>query len=339
MYTGCSHGQARSRGVVAPLPEDAPTAEHLFMVASGLTPSKENFFSEVQLSPHGGLEDVGFLFNPTRYFGALVGTVVLYLNMRNLLVQDLETLRRDELGVNGWEDPIALSAKLVAIFELVGLAYYVTGMMKSIVYAIYFAHMERARGTISAHLRLTRWVAITFLFQSALPNLRCFSAMKVLQYVVPAVFTPNLQSFLFRIKTAVKTTRRKALYLMLFIVGHCVLMFFGFAAFLTKFDAAAQFLPGARQCEKRAFVQIFLFANQVLGVLQLDLLMTARLFRFIFGGVDGWMTDGELQKQEAWCAAFHQKAWSVYGANPVKFLAVVLTFNDMDFQMMVIDDA
>merc|ERR1712094_163096 len=76
----------------------------------------------------------------------------------------------------------------------------------------------------------------------------------------------------------------------------------------------------------------------MIGVVQLNRFANERLFRFIFGGVDNFIDKGEERRMCVWKAALVRRIWDEYKSKPAQLLAVIITFNDMDFQRLVLDD-
>mmetsp|Transcript_6038 Transcript_6038/g.6480 ORF Transcript_6038/g.6480 Transcript_6038/m.6480 type:complete len:103 (-) Transcript_6038:48-356(-) len=88
----------------------------------------------------------------------------------------------------------------------------------------------------------------------------------------------------------------------------------------------------------RILIPMFLFLNQMLGIVQLNLYTNQRLFRFIFGGVDNFVDKSEQRRMRVWNASFQKAAWEAFKNTPSRFLAISLTFSDVDFQRMVLDE-
>eukprot|EP00409_Alexandrium_fundyense_P004161 CAMPEP_0185902422 /NCGR_PEP_ID=MMETSP0196C-20130402/1670_1 /TAXON_ID=2932 /ORGANISM="Alexandrium fundyense, Strain CCMP1719" /LENGTH=91 /DNA_ID=CAMNT_0028621269 /DNA_START=1 /DNA_END=276 /DNA_ORIENTATION=+ len=57
---------------------------------------------------------------------------------------------------------------------------------------------------------------------------------------------------------------------------------------------------------------MFLFLNQMLGIVQLNLYTNQRLFRFIFGGVDNFVDKSEQRRMRVWNASFQKAAWEAF---------------------------
>lgn len=78
------------------------------------------------------------------------------------------------------------------------------------------------------------------------------------------------------------------------------------------------------------------FFAQMLGIVRLGPYVRNRLFVFIFAGEDGIMQPEETRLMETWNALLARR---MYRDLPCShFLAVMLTFNDKDFQGLVFNE-
>eukprot|EP00415_Alexandrium_ostenfeldii_P000392 UN0392 len=224
---------------------------------------------------------------------------------------------------------------LIAVFELVGLAWH-TIVITSCLVSAKFPHLFH-RTNQTDTLTYQRWAAMARVFREELPTLQAFSAMRTLQYVTPGVLTPEVQALVARLRRSKARGFRKFLRFARFIGLRLLFLFFGAQAFLVKFRLAAHDLSEASE-SLRSLFPIFLFLNQMLGIVQLNLYTNDRLFRFIFGGTDNYVDKSERRRMRVWNAAFQKAAWDKFHDTPGRFLALSLTFSDVDFQRMVLDD-
>lgn len=86
----------------------------------------------------------------------------------------------------------------------------------------------------------------------------------------------------------------------------------------------------------QALFSILLFVNQVLGVVQVRWMIQLRLFCFIFGGEDSILSDEADAKRRTWLALLAKEICSVFPMG--KFFAIMLSFSDQDFQLLVLDE-
>jgi len=78
------------------------------------------------------------------------------------------------------------------------------------------------------------------------------------------------------------------------------------------------------------------FLVQVLGVVQLGPFVKKRLFMFIFGGEDGIMQDEEMDLMDTWNSLLARRMYRDLSFS--QFLAVMLSFSDVDFQGLVLNE-
>merc|ERR1719343_1814394 len=76
--------------------------------------------------------------------------------------------------------------------------------------------------------------------------------------------------------------------------------------------------------------------NQILGVVQIGKTIRNRLYRFVFAGEDGMMTDRETIRQDVWEAMIAKRIFEKYPYP--KAFALMLSWCDDDFQMMSLND-
>merc|ERR1712190_648110 len=75
---------------------------------------------------------------------------------------------------------------------------------------------------------------------------------------------------------------------------------------------------------------------QILGIVQLGIYVRSRLFLFIFGGEDGVLQPYEKALKSVWNAMLMRKIWQ---ENSIpRFCAILLSFDDMDFQRLALND-
>mmetsp|Transcript_142021 Transcript_142021/g.441605 ORF Transcript_142021/g.441605 Transcript_142021/m.441605 type:complete len:367 (+) Transcript_142021:25-1125(+) len=334
----------------------------LFTSVTSRLPTKGAFFGSLRLSQTGGISEVGGLFKPTRYFGAVVFLVLLVANTHNLIRNDVRgLLAEDALHVElqwhhegGHFKEVFAEAQLlphevylfrvfgatpeflVAMFELVCLVYHVVRVLGNLVYAKYTRAFHPQASP--EHLAYYRWNAIARIFRAELPFLQAFSAMRTLQYVTPGVLTPQVQRMILRLQREGARSFKKLLRVAWFFGLHLLYAFFGAEAFLVKFRIVASEMTRASD-NPRTLFQIFLFLNQMLGIVQLNMYTHDRLFFFIFGGVDSYVDKSERKRMRVWNAAFEKSVWDSFENTPGRFLAVSLTFSDLDFQRMVLDES
>jgi hypothetical protein len=183
-----------------------------------------------------------------------------------------------------------------------------------------------------------RWYHMQHLCWDLLPALSTFSAMKLLNIVVPSVFLVRVHHHVAAITEAWDTGRSKtraACGMVLFLLGIVFCFFAGVDSFLMKMRVVAGVVE-ERHVSGRGAVHCLQFFVQVLGIVQLGTEMRARLFVFIFGGEDGVMQSAEIELLHTWNALL---ARQMYRDLPFHhFLATILSFSDEDLQSLVLNE-
>jgi hypothetical protein len=271
------------------------------------------------------------------------------LNIFNLVRQDVmcwfgrRTITESEwLLHEAWLDKVIpgvdiTPVKLFALFELVYVALYgISIMYQSGV--IVFACLP---GNVNdPDLKFRRWSCVAHLTGDMFPSLQTFSAMRTLQYCKPGIIAKSFQNVLLLHKEwsgKKKMWFRRVTLIPRFVILHLLFLIFGFQAFLVKFRLASRALADLDH-QAHGLMQVALFLNQMLGIVSLKLYTKERIFAFIFGGVDNFICDSEAYRMEVWKAAFQRQVWRASGCRILPYLSVALTFNDVDFQRIVLDE-
>lgn len=337
-----------------PLPSDAvgkEDAASIFEAATrgdrlsrARTSSGDRFFGTLKLSPNGGLCECGNLFDTRRYLGMTAFLAVLLLNTYNLLKQGKLAIEGrnatpqtewlfHEVWLNGLIPSVPMGPdRVFAIFEIVMLIYY----LHLLAYNVLVVATARGHGAQG----FRRWDGVARIFFLVLPTLQSFSAMRVLQYVTPSMFMQNFKRLTSRMKELQHDKTfwlRRTTMLPCFLLRHLLFFLVGLEAFLVKFRFVARCLGDVNH-QGKALFQAVLFLNQMLGVVNVDLFAKRRIFQFIFGGVDNYISLKETSRLRAWKAAFYRSVWMASGGKLERFLSVALTFSDVDFQQLVLDD-
>mmetsp|Transcript_98382 Transcript_98382/g.228146 ORF Transcript_98382/g.228146 Transcript_98382/m.228146 type:complete len:363 (+) Transcript_98382:61-1149(+) len=328
------------------LPSELHNFEDELALFNGVTDGRGtmhgHFFGTLGLSPGGGMAEVGTLFRRTRYFGLVLFVILFVANTRQVVLTDLRALM-SQCRIN---DSALLIHEiylrrffnvtpeyLIALFELAWLAYH------SVVIVLFFVVTVSPQALCPRmnpeSVEYRRFEAVAILCKE-FPQLQAFSAMRMLQYVTPAVMIPDFQSLVLRIQRRwPKKPRRSIMRLAIFVFLRLLYLFVGAEAFLVRFRITAEQLSDA-QSSAWSLIPIFLFLNQALGIVQLNLFTNRRLFQFVFGGVDSFIDKPEERRMRVWNAAFQKAAWDSCKGAPHRFLALSLTFNDVDFQRLVL---
>jgi len=190
----------------------------------------------------------------------------------------------------------------------------------------------------------TRWYHVTQIFWETLPLLSSYSAMKLLNCIVPTVFISTLTEKINLINESVAEGKGKVLPilgLLVWFIAVIIQFIIGFDTFLLKLrvvsgkaeeSGAGEFLT----LVTTIILPVIQFLVQVLGVVQLGPFVRKRLFVFIFGGEDGIMQNEEVELMNTWNALLAKRIWREY--TWYQFIAVMTSFSDEDFQSLVLNE-
>jgi len=109
----------------------------------------------------------------------------------------------------------------------------------------------------------------------------------------------------------------------------------GLDTFLIKVRLANNMIMDGK-CEAKDVMGCIILLNQILGVCQMNKTIRNRLYRFVFAGEDGMMTDHERVRQDVWEALVAERIFEMFPFR--KAVALMLTFCDDDFQMLALND-
>mmetsp|Transcript_127893 Transcript_127893/g.368401 ORF Transcript_127893/g.368401 Transcript_127893/m.368401 type:complete len:399 (-) Transcript_127893:26-1222(-) len=301
-----------------------------------------NIFEDIVIAEDGGLSEVEQLWSPMRYLSAALSIGFIVSNVYYIIFVDVKILMEmppsDDFADAEVSKPMFLvtapvsnlifhkrngshADDLIAYLELLGITVILAQTLHLLCTA-YGAKSERLR-----------WFALDQFFWQSIPELSSYSAMRLLHYVSPTVFRSTLLNLVNDLKTC---KRREAVRsIVWFVLFHTFCLVVGFDAFLVKIRSAYASI-NQEQMRFRDLYAAFLFMMQVLGVIKLSTFVQSRLFLFIFAGEDGVMDPAEKAKQEVWTALLVRKIGQVYP--PHKFLAIMLSFGDTDFQKLVLNE-
>lgn len=309
----------------------------------------------VCIADDGGLSDVDELMYPMKYFNAGLVATFCVANIYMITQADLYAIIFEQNAeaevagrkfllskvlINSVMDASAYQkflAKLVPLLEVV----FMWAVILRMCYTCSVICRARRSNIYGEATELTRWSQVSRLLWSDIPQLSSFSAMKLLYYVTPTVVGSEayVEVFLMRESLGKATTlfdRIEAVWPMVTYLTKLMLcLVVGFDAFLVKYRMAAAYIDREQfdfQCAFSAF--IFLF--QILGVVNLNWFVRERLFIFIFGGEDGNLEQGEKARWDVWNALIAREIYRKFSF--VKATIVMLSFDDYDFQMLVLDD-
>mmetsp|Transcript_6830 Transcript_6830/g.20153 ORF Transcript_6830/g.20153 Transcript_6830/m.20153 type:complete len:484 (+) Transcript_6830:45-1496(+) len=217
--------------------------------------------------------------------------------------------------------------RLIAVLELVAL----WGML--------FRTVRLSIQASCATLEVFRWISVVQIFWQGVPSLSCFSLMRLLYYVTPAVIgTEAYYVWAWMVERIQEhgfdwhSVRPFVWY----VVTRLFCVIVGFDAFLVKFRLAASSVVAHDNMKLHDILATVLFLFQMLGVVNLTWFVRERLFLFIFGMEDGKMTNAQKAREVVWNAVVAREIYLKLGV--FRFVVVMLGFDDYDFQVLVMED-
>lgn len=349
---------ARRRGhheVADPLPAKAHFWGRALDVASVWDDFDRDpsFFSEVRIARDGGFSEVPSLLEIDRFFFGALSVCFILMNAYFLAVPNIQLLANErwlldydqEVSASRSHRLIVTNApvRLVSgkefhpqvLLALLELSLFVVMLVQVFCLVLnVFGVGSRTVSSKAAH----RWHAVAVLFWDMLPHLMTFSGVHLLNHVTPSIFIPALT---IKVKSVVHhRSRRHWLHLARFLLIRFVSACIGFDAFVVKFVETSRVVTEEPEVGF-AMLSSLAFLNQMLGVVQVSRFVQMRLFVFIFGGEDGFISDHEEVRRRCWLAMLSRRIWHETGARQFRviwFLAIMLSYSDQDFQKLVLNE-
>mmetsp|Transcript_94431 Transcript_94431/g.182107 ORF Transcript_94431/g.182107 Transcript_94431/m.182107 type:complete len:345 (-) Transcript_94431:144-1178(-) len=301
--------------------------------------AQDQLFNHLELARDGGLLfEAAQLYKPARIIPAIVACFCIALNVQQLVVQNCQLLTTDhdnikdrlnltEILMARWGMAHKHTAeKLVACYELVAVAYLCTLTIVTTLRILY------------ARSGFGRWFATARFFLGDLPELKYFSAMRLLQHLLPYVLMQESQALLQDFKDRYNKGEkmpRMILEALSFVAIRLVVLVFGFDAFIVKFRAASEWASVA--CFM-SFIKTAAFLNQTVGIVQIERITMQRVMIFVFGGVDSIINGEECRVMQAYLARLFEKIWTSPSSSWRQALVVSLSFQDQDFQSLMLNE-
>jgi len=310
-------------------------------------------FGALELANDGGFSEVPGLYDngtTMRWLNAVIMVVFVVYNVISVMKLDFDFMFRPEAAAEELNTTLPDIQKFYISKLLIQTIVWIVGGQPERVHAVRFLGFLELTGLLiilgglavdicklQRERDFRRWFNVQKIFWETVPRLSVYSGMRLLYSCVPIVLTSDVCEI---IDTVSQETRQRAIktvcrWLAITIASFAV----GFDMFLMKLRIVT---AAAKQQELTIidFLPTLQFLIQVVGVVQLGIYTRKRLFTFIFGGEDGVMQPEEFVKLETWNALLAKR---IYGDGTsarsiVKFLVVMLSFSDMDFQSLVLND-
>lgn len=223
--------------------------------------------------------------------------------------------------------PVFMLAASTSVFELVCLMWLYSFALLDIFRFV-------CRTDYEAYHAISRFSLKT------IETLATFSAMKMLRIVHPSLLYDHVTGamsdpFCGQSKTA------KAMQAVYFFCYCALFATFGVIAFMMKIIEVASVFSEPPYERVRPLLYTFCFLNQVMGIVVLDHVLQQRVFVIMFGGEDGELNHDERVFLKVYQARVCRAIWKTYweqgkGLDPWKALMVLLTFDHVDLQRLII---
>lgn len=297
---------------------------------------EESFLAHVSIGRCGGLREIGFgpgkkeeLWYSSRYISSTILLLFVVYNVSFLFGQDLATIRAPQ----NQPYPYFLVSNIIA--EKMDLKMHapqkVLAFLELCILILPLSFAIKHTLNILCKKGFAKWQATAHLAWFTLPDLSCFSAIKVLQFVTPQQLMYDLNYIIWY---EPKVTQK--LKLIMFAVRTPLAWMIGLDSFLIKVRLAKDMIED-KQCTMKDMMGVIILLNQILGVVPIAKTIRNRLYRFVFAGEDGMMTEKESIRQDVWEAKIAERIFREYTYWP-QACALLLSWCDDDFQMMCLND-
>mmetsp|Transcript_8624 Transcript_8624/g.19676 ORF Transcript_8624/g.19676 Transcript_8624/m.19676 type:complete len:486 (-) Transcript_8624:62-1519(-) len=307
-----------------------------------------DFLNQILLARDGGFSEVGGLWKTTRWLSAFMVVLCILSNLAVIVVNDLLVIVSPEQVADGFLLTRGLVDLVFGVLRrLLGLPGHVdlTGAAPVCILELFVLTLLVTSGVWNAIRAATtreeraRWMAVQAIFWKTLPELKSFSAMRLLHFATPSVVVADIVKFfaysqsrwygrcrcflLFRKWAKLAATRS-----LCFMIG--------MDCFLTRTRHISARYFSEKHVSLWVVLNVGMFLMQILGIVQLEMLVRGRLFTFIFGGEDGILQPREKALKAVWNAMLARAIWQAYSFP--RFCAVMMSFSDFDLQRLVLNE-
>jgi len=297
------------------------------------------WFQHLRIAKDGGFSEVHVLFTKDRFLWALLSIAFIVINLWALFYPNIDALANQPFVMDvDVRQGYIINRLLQLIFgkalnPRVLLAIFELGLLAVLLLRTVILLLPVFTGT-PAH----KWHGVSRLLWSTLPDLMNFSSMRLLNFVAPSILIPDLSAQFHAAQD--RNWGRLGLPLAKFTLVRLLCAFVGFEAFMIKFLDAANTAQASTDSLSSVVVALA-FLNQMLGIVQVTPLLQHRLFVYIFGGEDSFMSDWEKAVRQVWSARLTKHIWEAarsHSPGLVWFLAVMLSYGDTDFQRLTLNE-
>jgi len=314
-------------------------------------------FGHLALARDGGFSEVKALYVHSRWISSVI--LIFFIVYNVYYVADLDysfiadreatkdALESDLERINGegvfylsrhlihWafeklelsEGQIPDSLTILGFLELVGLVLY---LLSTVWYLV----------TICVNKGFKKWFSVQAIYWDIMPALSMYSAMKLLNVIVPSIFCAKLFEKINDLQHA-KSKLKWFAGLLFWLLTVVVSFVIGFDTFLLKLRVVSIYARqngdlGLIKLVTNIVLPVLQFLLQCLGVVQLGAFVQKRLYVFIFGGEDGILQPKEVEIMETWMALLVRRICRE--TTCLQFFAVMTSFSDEDFQSLVLNE-
>lgn len=308
-----------------------------------------DIFHNIQVAKDGGFSDVAKLWFWTRLVSALVVIGTLLSNTYVIITNDMGELLSGNMFISeeegehhflitqvavqhiarvvsqfvGHEIPVLKGECVISLGEMLALFVLWVQFVCEMCVAVFRCGVREE--SLWWHCQQGLW--------DTLPELSTFSAMRSLHFVTPSILEADLVKHWTEIEETDHWTYR-VFVLVKFILSRLLVLLFGLDALIIKNRENSVYFQGSFEISK--LWRLLIFTVQMLGIVQLGMFVRERLFVFIFAGEDSIMQKEEQARQEVWNSLLVRKLRQEFGF--WKFLVIMLTFTDTDFQRLVLNE-
>jgi len=302
-----------------------------------------DFFHDLLIARDGGFSEVNQLWYPFRWISAIFIVGLMISNLSVIVFWDWKMITHRDALREPWTFNQVIMRGVWSFLHLPG-AYPLDGSaticyIELIILALIISRLcQLLLKALTAKEESVKWKAIETIFWKTIPELSTYSAMRLLHFASPSVIAADFMKFVTYSQSrwkdrpcllACKWTK--------FVVTRCLCLILGMDAYLVKLTAFEGNLHYAEEgVTRKQLLRQVMFLVQILGIVQLDIFVRARLFTFIFGGEDSILQPHEKTLKAVWEAMLARAIWKEHSC--LRFLAIMLSFSDVDFQKLVLNE-
>jgi len=317
------------------------------------------FFDHIYIDEDGGFDEVHQMFDRLTIMslvGPALGVLFLFYNSEYVIAADLKDINTPNPKMNDmWTLTGVLFGPLLSMANgsKVGVAgvRVVAGLEISALLVLWGLFLYNLFIGFTTRGRL-RWKACCDICWWLIPYMGSFSAMGLLYFISPYVLVDDLSQLMTGMKdmaddagaeqpSGMQQKIKLAKAMAKFWSFRLVCLVIGFDAFLAKYRVASEFINSSEVSVDNMMASL-VFVNQLLGIMQVALLIRRRLFVFVFGGADGILEIKEQARQVVYNAMLAQYIFQfsqgLGGPAASRFFVVMMNYTDMDFQTMVLNE-